>query len=496
MIYRRPKDEEDLTPAPPVVVPPPAEVPLPEKYEPAVAKIVAPPPVEKTPLPEPRRQSFLESALSYVPAAVTGLAHMTRGGNAQTRQTSLGMLQQASEENAAADAKYDAERKNAAMYANAQRDKAAAAERQAKMDSLAFSKDKREAAKDVRDQSTFANQQQDRSEKRDPASQKNVAFRAQLQKAYPEVWAGMSEQERATMTVDDAPALALKQADRMRAKGDKFQEITHQQSEELRFNTNLPYNNGYGGPSSPSTPSPWMSELAKIYGGEDKVPPAMAARARGVENAARAGNKNLATLEQGLYDDASREMNETAKRGTDSRKEDTRYVAERRARNIDKLRSNLEAVKQALKGVQGDIPGHGATGGLPNVMISSKGKELRRKVRELLDTKIRIATGAAANAGEEQRFEDIVGAGAFATDADLVSGLAQAEKMLSDQEAFLDAGMPESAKRFRENLRPGGGPSVPSADDTVTVQNADGDTRSVPRRLLERAAKDGFHPVQ
>jgi hypothetical protein len=137
------------------------------------------------------------------------------------------------------------------------------------------------------------------------------------------------------------------------------------------------------------------------------------------------------------------------------------------------------------------------SGAAPNILTSERGVRLRQRVKELLDTKIRIATGAAANAGEEQRFATIVGADTFNTDRDLLNGINQAEKMLSDQEAFLDAGHTEAAGRFRQNLKAGPGPSVPgSPDEIVQVRNAAGQVMPVKRKNLARAEADGFKEVK
>jgi hypothetical protein len=86
----------------------------------------------------------------------------------------------------------------------------------------------------------------------------------------------------------------------------------------------------------------------------------------------------------------------------------------------------------------GDVPGYGQTGTLHNRMISQGGRDLRGAMKSLLDTELRMATGAAAPPSEVATFEEIMGAGMFDSDEDLMRGLEQAEAKLLEQFGFAE----------------------------------------------------------
>lgn len=531
MIYRRrPEEEGDPlekylappapqaaeVPPPVTVVPPPAAVPVPERYEPAVAKIAKPAPVHKDELPEPRRQSFLESALNMAPALVAGIGHMTKGGNAQTREMALGHLQEGTAKNAAADARYEAAKKNQVTYANAQRDKAAAAERQAKMDSLAFSKDQRESAKDVREQTTFSNAQVDRAEDRDPNSQKNMAYKAQLQKAYPELWASMSEEERANQTVRNAPELALRQADRAQKNADEKSRITHQQHEELRFTERLP-GDGWGGgtyvgptPNTPKTPTQIAEEA---YGGADKVPVTVRADAELVEEMQRRGHRDTHTAFKSFTDDIRADQARAAgktKNAPPSGFEVADEGAWSRALQDSGGRRKVEGVAAAVgaRDVIRQMRELRAKHGVE--FFDSDAKTNFAANRKLLIGQLNaMANAGVLNAGEAEQWAQVLSEmGPTLMDAQRVVGkgdplLAQLDGLdkVLEQSTANNAGAVGlrhsggTVSQRNQGNQPRGkslSESRAGGDEIIQVRKADGSTRQIYRKNLDKAREQGW----
>lgn len=118
------------------------------------------------------------------------------------------------------------------------------------------------------------------------------------------------------------------------------------------------------------------------------------------------------------------------------------------------IRQVEDALERAGVGEGGDIPGQGLTGALSgavpggHLLLSQAGRDVQRAVRQLLDVRLRAATGAAAPPSEQQTFAQIIGASSLDTDTDLRRALAQARDFLDTQESYLRAGYNEEALRF------------------------------------------------
>jgi len=73
--------------------------------------------------------------------------------------------------------------------------------------------------------------------------------------------------------------------------------------------------------------------------------------------------------------------------------------------------------------------------------------------KELLDTRLRAATGANAPETEVKQFKEMGGIGEWDTDQDMIAGLANAEAILNQQEAYLDANFVDSSIRFHDRVK-------------------------------------------
>jgi hypothetical protein len=118
----------------------------------------------------------------------------------------------------------------------------------------------------------------------------------------------------------------------------------------------------------------------------------------------------------------------------DAQAQSEAYGKELRTRAVPDLRTRLSTVRSLLPPKGGDVPGFGLTSAVPDFMLSPQGKELRRHVNELLDMKLRAATGAAAPVGEQDTFRKILGIGTLSTDDDLRSALDQVESRIAAAE--------------------------------------------------------------
>lgn len=443
-------------------------------------------------LPEPKGTSALSRILAVLPAATQSIAHLAAPtkGTAESRAGMNRAMQQATQSIEAQEMRADAQARANARNRQQQAAARAAAERQGKMDADTLSTNA------LKREETGLNIQKGRrgeaeaAEDNDPSSPKNVAFRAQLEKAEPEVWASIPEDQRKSLRLRDADSIAagLAESKRKKAHTDKIAAETQKQKDELAYNTNLP--GGYGYNPGPATGQPGRAteDVVKAYGGPDKVPAHIAAAARTVDEAFAVGRKDTPQLHTSLMDDVASDL-QRSKAGTAAEAkadeamrrteamEDKDYSEARQRRNLDRLRANVDAVKRALAPYLGpdgkpkkDIPGYGATGMTPNFLKSEEGKSLAQAYARLQDTELRSVSGAAAPEQEVQRFGQIMGTGPLATDRDLTNALEKAEAILSQQESFLDAGRPAPAKRFRERLSQGTPPAA-HANQMIKVRN-------------------------
>lgn len=158
-------------------------------------------------------------------------------------------------------------------------------------------------------------------------------------------------------------------------------------------------------------------------------------------------DKKIAAEDRFLADLQREEANaerRDAQTQRDIANETENWGKESRLRGTDRALPALEAVEDELAMLPDDVPGYGLTGPLPNVAISAKGKEIRRKVNELLDTKLRVATGAAAPPGEFRTFREILGVSDLSTDADLRSAVKQARAVIERQHGYISEMYPRA----------------------------------------------------
>jgi hypothetical protein len=200
------------------------------------------------------------------------------------------------------------------------------------------------------------------------------------------------------------------------------------------------------------------------------------AQARSLYNAAQAGrpDKELIALHDKMLDDVYKHQEDTKTRERQTRQEqeaqtkadrqqDAQYAQQRNMRSIDKVRSKLVQLKKAVApyldengNLTGNIPGSGATGNLPGpfqLALSKDGKQIMRLKNELLDTRLREATGANAPPSELKAFRQLGGMGTWDTDEDMLAGLRNAEDILDQQEAYLDANYVDASIRFHDRVK-------------------------------------------
>lgn len=177
----------------------------------------------------------------------------------------------------------------------------------------------------------------------------------------------------------------------------------------------------------------------------------------------------LADLSRGEAKDEVAE----GKREIANEKESIEYGKEMRLRGIDILESALTNLERAMP-KEGDVAGYGATGGFPAFMLSPQGKELRRRAKELQDTKLRKATGAAAPESEQATFGEIMGMGTFASDADLRAAIKQARERIELERSYIAEMYPNARQASR---RPGAAapapPPAPAAPAQTTFRVRD-----------------------
>jgi hypothetical protein len=170
--------------------------------------------------------------------------------------------------------------------------------------------------------------------------------------------------------------------------------------------------------------------------------------------------------------------------------------------------ASLEDVEAAVMKGGADIPGTGLTSALPTWAVSKGGKNLRHAMKRLLDTELRLATGANAPESEHKTFGEILGMGEGMTDKDFITALSQGRIMLQRMKANIAASYDQSAVSFfeqnlaRQEDRMGlAGGRVRSRTEaqgrpgaTVRVRHQ-GRVLEIPRDDLDEALKDGAELV-
>lgn len=118
----------------------------------------------------------------------------------------------------------------------------------------------------------------------------------------------------------------------------------------------------------------------------------------------------------------------------------------------------LRAVEEIVGRFGEDIPGQGpldTLGGLrPGATMSEDAREYQRRVRRLLDSQLRQATGANAPESEVRTFRDILGLSDTSTDADVRAALRDARAYInSEYNALRGAYRPEAIQEWERRAR-------------------------------------------
>jgi hypothetical protein len=113
---------------------------------------------------------------------------------------------------------------------------------------------------------------------------------------------------------------------------------------------------------------------------------------------------------------------------------------------FENLLGNIEALIAKAKGAdgKGDIPGYGATGSLPQFMLSDAGKELRQQIAQLRNLTLKDRSGAAVTNQELTRFLEELGTGNFKNDEDLGRGIENVRSNLDAVKRNVVAGVDDA----------------------------------------------------
>lgn len=136
-----------------------------------------------------------------------------------------------------------------------------------------------------------------------------------------------------------------------------------------------------------------------------------------------------------------------------------KYADDIKQAGIDKAWAAITNVRDAIYAARkkhgSDIPGVGVTYSLTSALgpagqrlLSQEGRDIQRAVKDLLDTKLRISTGAAAPESEYKTFSEILGASAWNSDQDLLNGVELARKKLAELDASIARGVPDSGIKW------------------------------------------------
>jgi len=431
----------------------------------------------------------LSKILNLAPAAVMAVGHMGGKGTAETRGQMNQYLAQATERNAADTARADASVNRAKAYNNELLQRKQERQRQQVQDTMAAEDRTRRIGREDTETALAA-------QERDPTTAKNQTLRQSIAQTYPEVWAKLTPEQQANFTTGDVEALTLSIKDENRKRelqDDMEKERAKQKAEKDYFTPGGGLGGGayaalYGlpvpgapapgtSPTIPADDNPYAKELLDLYGGDrSQVPATLMAQARSLHNAAQAGrpDKELIALHDRMIDDVYKHQEDTKTRERQVRQEqeaqakadkqqDAQYAQQRNMRSIDKVRAKLVQLKKAVApyldengNLKGNIPGSGLTGNLPEpfqLALTKEGKQIMRLKDELLDTRLREATGANAPPSELKQFRKLAGIGTWDTDEDMIAGLNNAEAILDEQEAYLDANFVDASIRFHERVK-------------------------------------------
>lgn len=128
---------------------------------------------------------------------------------------------------------------------------------------------------------------------------------------------------------------------------------------------------------------------------------------------------------------------------------------------VNTLKKLDSLIEGGLDNPTGDIPGIGATGNLPNVALSAKGKELRQVAGELRNSLLKLRSGGAVTPDEAKRLLEELGMSQgiipqFKTDQEFITGLRRVRDKIRDKIAAQEAGFnSEVVGAFSDRLKTG-----------------------------------------
>jgi len=430
---------------------------------------------------------------SLLPGAGMAIMHARGEGSAETRGQMNRYLEQATATNAADTQRAARSRDQATAYNNEIAQRKQERQRQKATDTIAAEDRSRRIGRENTETALAA-------QERDPATPKNRALQKSIAETYPGL---LTPEELANFTTGDVEALTLSIKDRNRKQALQ-DEMTAERSKQKaerdfaipgggvggsdyleRLAGGQPYSAqgtppaqapgaGAGGPAP--VENPLIKDVADSYKGIENVPPVIMARVRGALAAAQGGatNKEMSQLHRDILTQVADDIKETSTRERQARQDeaaqtkadkqqDAQYAQQRNMRSIDQVRAKLVQLKKAVApyldengNLKGNIPGSGVTGNLPEVFqlaLTKDGKQIMRLKDELLDTRLREATGANAPPSEVKTFRKMGGIGAWNTDEDMIAGIRNAEAILDQQEAYLDANFVDASIRFHERVK-------------------------------------------
>jgi hypothetical protein len=112
------------------------------------------------------------------------------------------------------------------------------------------------------------------------------------------------------------------------------------------------------------------------------------------------------------------------------------------------MKADLDTLDKYAAG--GDIPGKGATGWLPDIMVSNDGIKVRQAARGVIGSLIKMRSGTAASEREVDRILGELGMGDTASDDQMRAGIARLREQATEELRSKEAGArPEAVREAR-----------------------------------------------
>lgn len=326
-------------------------------------------------------------------------------------------------------------------------------ERQRKLDALkvlAGQRDEKRLGiaeqKAEREEQQYRSGLEERQARRDQNSELNVAARERFAEMWPNEWAMLPEHVRNGLTVEDM-------------KSPEFQEFY--QRGEKRYRAGLaggirmrqPVDAPYRAPTSPeqiTTPDDAtvasLMERANVTG---TVPPRIEAVLAQIPQARGKTRQQLLAQADKMVKDYRDEVKDGAQKYGEKLVQHRIPDAIRAIRNLENAIADARAA-----GYTDDLPGVGWQRAVSETLLGERlgrrvvgehGRKIQRAIKDFLDAKLRIRTGAQAPEGEFRSMAAIVGADAWDTDADMLDGISKAYRAVRETDEALRRGYGEDA---------------------------------------------------